>query len=274
MSAAPKTYEALNKRIIQRKGELPKRLKQVAAFVLEHPDEIALGPAAKIAGRAGVQASTLIRFAQCFGLAGFSDMQDLFRAHFRARWPGYPQRLKTLHAIASDRNDPSRFLEGFAESATASIARLRQSLLPDDLQRAIKSLSAARTIYLLGQRRAFCVSHYLAYAMAQLGVRAVLIDNAGGLGAEQLAHSSADDALIAISFQPYSKLTVELAAQAQRKGVPVIVVTDSPLSPLAELATCRFDVVESDFGSFRSLSATFCLAMTLAVATAQMRTQG
>ena len=31
--------------------------------------------------------------------------------------------------------------------------------------------------------------------------------------------------------------------------------------------------VESDFGAFRSLAATFCLAMTLAVAVAERRTE-
>jgi DNA-binding MurR/RpiR family transcriptional regulator len=49
------------------------------------------------------------------------------------------------------------------------------------------------------------------------------------------------------------------------------VITDSALSPLAGLADVRFEIVESDFGSFRSLSATFCLAMTLAVAVGEKR---
>ena len=56
-------------------------------------------------------------------------------------------------------------------------------------------------------------------------------------------------------------------------AVPIVVVTDSALSPLASLAEVRFEIVESDFGSFRSLSATFCLAMTLAVAVAEKRAE-
>ena len=52
---------------------------------------------------------------------------------------------------------------------------------------------------------------------------------------------------------------------------PIVVITDSALSPLAGLADVRFEIVESDFGSFRSLSATFCLAMTLAVAVGEKR---
>ena len=48
-------------------------------------------------------------------------------------------------------------------------------------------------------------------------------------------------------------------------------VTDSALSPIAGIADARFEIVESDFGAFRSLAATFCLAMTLAVAVAEKR---
>ena len=134
-------------------------------------------------------------------------------------------------------------------------------------------MARARAIHCLGQRRSFCVAHYLTYALSQLGLPASLIDNVGGLGPEQLARADPDDALIAISFSPYSPFTVDLAKRARRAAVPIVVVTDSALSPLASLADVRFEIVESDFGSFRSLAATLCLAMTLAVAVAEKRAE-
>jgi DNA-binding MurR/RpiR family transcriptional regulator len=172
-----------------------------------------------------------------------------------------------------DSGDPTHLLAGFADSATASLARLRESITRESLDQAIDALADARTIYLLGQRRAFPVSHYLAYALAKLGVGATLIDNVGSLGAEQLAHAGRGDALIAISFAPYTPTTVELTRETAARGVPIVVITDSPLSPLASFATTRFEVAESDFGAFRSLSATFCLAITLAVALANRRSE-
>ena len=135
-------------------------------------------------------------------------------------------------------------------------------------------LARARTIYLVGQRRSFCVSHYLAYALAQLGVGAALIDNVGGLGPEQLAGAGPNDALIAVSFSPYSPFTIAEVEAARKKKTPIVVITDSALSPLAAMADARFEIVESDFGSFRSNAATFCLAMTLAVAVAEKRGGG
>ena len=267
----PRDFESLKRLIVEIEPILPKRLRQTAAFALEHPDEIALGTASSLAQRAGVQASTLVRFAQALGFAGFSELQGVLRAHLRTRWPDYSERLKALHDSARASGDPLNLLLGFADSAAQSIAKLRETARREDLDGAIDVLAGAQTIYLVGQRRSFCVSHYLAYALAQLGLRAVLVDNVGGLGPDQLSAASAEDALIAVSFSPYSPTTISLAERAKSKNTPLVVITDSALSPLAGMADARFEVVESDFGAFRSLAATFCLAMTLAVAVAERR---
>ena len=50
----------------------------------------------------------------------------------------------------------------------------------------------------------------------------------------------------------------------------MVVAADRELS-VYESADARFEIVESDFGAFRSLAATFCLAMTLAVGVAEKR---
>lgn len=268
---AQEDYEQLKQRLVELEPTLPKRLRQTAAFALRHPDEIALGTASSIAQRADVQASTLVRFAQSLGYSGFSDLQGVFRSHLRTRWPDYSERLRALHESARDSGDPINLLYGFADSAAESIARLREIVPPSDLARAVERLAEADTIYLVGQRRSFCVSHYLAYAFSRLGVRAVLVDNLGGLGPDQLAGASAQDAAIVVTFSPYSPTTMALAEAARARKTPMVVITDSALGPIAALADVRFEIVESDFGAFRSLAATFCLAMTLAVAVAEKK---
>jgi len=270
---APRDFEALKRRLIEIEPGLPKRLRQTAAFALQHPDEVALGTASGVAERAQVQASTLVRFAQSLGFAGFSELQGVFRTHLRTRWPDYSERLRALHEGARDSGDPLHLLHGFADSAATSIANLREVVRREELDKAIGLLVRAGTIYVVGQRRSFCVSHYLAYALAQLGVRATLVDNVGGLGPDQLANASEADALIAVSFAPYSPVTVSLAQNAHKRRTPLVVVTDSALSPIAGIADARFEIVESDFGAFRSLAATFCLAMTLAVGVAEKRAE-
>jgi DNA-binding MurR/RpiR family transcriptional regulator len=57
---------------------------------------------------------------------------------------------------------------------------------------------------------------------------------------------------------------------ADRK-VPVVSLTDSAFSPLAESSKVWFELVEADHAGFRSLSASMAFAMALTVAIAEKR---
>ena len=267
----PRDFEGLKELLIARRGDLPKRLVQVAAFALENPNEIAFGTVASVAAQARVQPSTLIRFAQTIGYAGFTDLQEVFRAQLKSRWPDYSERLSQIPSPAHRRGNVADLIDGFADSAIASIERLRSSVLASDVERAAALLADADIVYLLGLRRAFPVTAYLAYALGKLGIRAVLVDQVAALGPEQLAGATSGDVLLAISFAPYTPATVELAAAAAAQKVPVITITDSPLSPLSPSATIQFEIIEADHAGFRSLAATLSLAIALAVAAGARR---
>lgn len=269
----PHDFESLRSLILLRREELPRRLAQVAEFALEQPDKVAFGTVAELAGMAGVQPSTLVRFAQSFGFSGFSDLQEIFRARLRERWPDYGERLKRLEARAQSGGSVA-LLDGFAEAGMASLARLREDASAEDLEKVAGVLAGARRIGLLGQRRVFPVTSYLAYACAKLGIETQLLDNRGGLLAEESRFLGGDDALLAISFTPYTPETIEVAAEAAERGVPVVAITDSPFSPLTRSARAWIEVVESDYGAFRSLSATMTVAIAIAVSAAEMRRAG
>jgi DNA-binding MurR/RpiR family transcriptional regulator len=269
-SPPPRDFEGLKAMLIASRDDLPPRLIQVAAFALENPDEVALGTAASIAAQASVQPSTLIRFAKRFGYAGFSDLQDVFRSELKSGWPDYRERLAQLK-LAREAGGPHPLLSGFAESAMVSLERLVSQGSEEDIDRAATILAGAEVIYLLGMRRAFPITFYLAYALGKLGIRAVVVDHVAGLGPEQVTDATNRDALVSISFTPYTPMTVELTDRLHRRGVPVIALTDSAFSPLSPNATVKFEIPEADFSGFRSLAATFCVAMAMAVATGAKR---
>ena len=269
----PKDFGSLRNLIAAEHGRLPKRLAQVAAFMLDNPDEVALGTSASVAELAKVQPSTLVRFAQTLGFSGFSDLQALFRERLRGYWPTYGDRVQALRS--DDETEAShRLLGRFAETAISSIERLRESVAAEDIDRATRTLAAARTIYLLGQRRSYPVASYLAYAFQKLGHPVVLLENAAGTIMEQAAFMTPEDALLVVSFTPYSPVSVEIATRAKQAEVPVVAVSDSAFSPLTSIAEVWLEVVEADLSGFRALSATLCLAMTLAVGAAEHRGGG
>jgi DNA-binding MurR/RpiR family transcriptional regulator len=268
---APRDFAALRALIGARADRLPRRLRQVASYALNHPDEIAFGTAASVAASAEVQPSTLVRFSQSFGYEGYSDFQDVFRARLRDRVPSYDERLSQLRARGLGASTTSLLLDGFVEAARRSVTELHERIDAGAIERAVELLTGAQIIYLVGLRRSFPITVYLAYALGKLGVANALIDGVAGLGAEQVSSISRRDALLAISFTPYASETVALTNAAKARGARIVAITDAALSPIAPVADAWLEVVEADFEGFRSTAATMALAMTLAVAVAQRR---
>lgn len=269
----PRDFQQLKSHILEHSEGFPKRLRQVAVFALDNPDDIAFGTAASIAGRAGVQPSTLVRFAQNIGYAGFSDLQAVFRERLRERGSTYEDRLEALSG-AFGREGGNSILSGVIAAAGTSIDSLSGTISGGQFNEAVKLLSRAETIYLLAQRRSFPITTYLAYMFGKLKIRVQLVSSPFGIETEQMAFASKKDGALAVSFSPYASPTIDHAQILNEQGVPIVSITDSAFSPLGGLSKLWFEVAESDFGGFRPLSATMALATAIAIAVGEERRSG
>lgn len=270
----PDHLKQLLTEISARYSALSNRLQRIARYAVEHPNDMAMDTIAVIADRAQVQPSALIRFAKAFGYSGFSEMQQVFRQTLKEQSPSYSERVRLFW---EQRDNSSQFrsatvLKEFADASCLALEHLQQSISDEQLDQTTAVLAAARIIHIIGQRRSFPVAAYLAYALNHSERPARLMDGIGGMLAEQLNLLTDRDALIAISFHPYASETVEVAAQAAANGISVIAITDSPFSPIAEKADQLFAVEDAEVRGFRSLSASLCLAQTLAVSLVGLKT--
>ncbi len=176
----PRDYDSLRALILDRRQTLPKRIAQVAAYSLDNPDEIAFGTAASIAASAGVQPSTLIRFAQHLGFAGFTSLQSVFRERLRERNTSYEERLSGIRAAGHDGTTNRGILKGFLAASETSLAAMARTVNDGTLDRAVAMLAEAETIYILARRRSYPVASYIAYALGKLKVRSQIVELAIG----------------------------------------------------------------------------------------------
>lgn len=261
-TSRPETFEDLQKTIVQAFPTLSKRLQQIAGYALDNPNELALETIATVAQRAGVQPSSLVRFAQVLGFSGYSEMQRVFRRRLTAAMPDYTERVRLLGGEYP--KDTNTLLDEFV---TADIVGLRSLLqqkeIGDLLERAFTLIASAETVYLVAHRRSFPVACYLSYAMSQLAVRNVLVDGVGGMFFQQVGHATPKDVVVAISTKSYSPDVQQAVRDAFQRDVGVVAITDSPLSPLVEHATVSLEVQQPTVHLFRSLSVQMTLATTL-----------
>ncbi|VAW19757.1 Predicted transcriptional regulator of the myo-inositol catabolic operon [hydrothermal vent metagenome] len=263
----PNSMEEFQARLVQITPALPKRLRQCADYVAINTDRIAVSTVAELSSAAGVQPSAFMRFCHLMGFSGYSQMQRMFRENYAQRWPDYATRLENLRANGGE--TPAALLAEFIDAGRSSLENLASSIDAATLDMAATSLARAPMIHIIGLRRAFPVATYLAYSFEKMNVPAMLHDKVGNLDHRHAIKP--DDALIAITFAPYTKETLDLATFASAQKSPLIAITDALNSPLHNLGAMILTVHEVDVGAFRSLSAPLSLAITLAVAVGSQR---
>lgn len=266
MNQIPQDFAELEARISEEYASLSRRLQQTARFLLDHPREVAFATVAKLAEEAGVTPSTLIRFANSFGFKGFSEMQRLFRTRLVDELPNYAERIRAVRTATGETPDSTQLLWEFSEANRDVLEALPSRIDPHDLECALDILERAEIVHVLGARRSFVVANYFAYALHHIDKRAFLMDGLGGMHGEQMKAVGARDAMLVVSFSPYAQEARDAAAEARERGVPLVVITDSNLSPLARLADVNLVVHEAEVKSFRGLTASLCLTQTLAIA--------
>ena len=263
---APAAYDDLQAEIGKRYPALSRQLQRIARFALERPQDVALDTVAAAASKVEVQPSAMVRFAQALGYGGYSDMQRIFRDRLVERSHSYRDRIASMRRgpEASDAR-PKAVLRDFVADSIASLSHLEEHVPAERLRNAVKVLARAKRIHVLAQRRAFPVACYLSYALAQLELSVSLLDGVGGMVREQARGLGPDDVLVAVSFRNYSPDVIEIAADCHRRGLKVIVITDSSVSPLTASATVAFDLGDHSDRPFRSLVEPLCLAQALVV---------
>jgi len=265
----PTSAEELHVAILARYESLSKRLKQVARYMLDNPSAVALDTLAVLAERCGVQPSAIVRFAQSFGFEGASQMQRLFRDGLLSANASleYVERIRQFTRTAQGRqaSTPAQVLGEFVEGNVLALQHLDNTIDPQRLNEATLLIEKADTVFVAGFRRAFPVAAYLAYCLHQVDKKTVFIDSIGGMTRQQIHSIGPDDLLLVVSYHPYAEESVQLIEFAIGHQCKVLSISDSPVSPIARLATLTLHVREAEVRQFRSLSTSMCLAQSLVI---------
>jgi len=268
MAAPPETAEALRAQILEIYDSLSKRMKQVARYVLDQPDDLAFETLSLVSQRSGVQPSAVVRFAKSLGFSGANQMQRLIREDLLSRRVdlAYGERVRQFARSVQSAPDDAGILAEHADADALALANLKEAIAEETFNRAVDRLDQAETIYVAGARRAFPVASYLAYSFQQIGKKTVFLDGVGGFYAQSAKTLTSKDLLLAVSYHAYAEQTITCAKIAAERGAPVLAITDSAVSPLATLAAEVLLVREAEVRNFRSLAVSLCLAQSLVIA--------
>lgn len=264
----PEDYESLIRLIHDRHDGMSKTYQQIAVYLTQNPNEVAVRSVNAIAQSCDIHASSFVRFAQSFGYDGFKSLQALFQQRLATAAPGFEARVHALKQELKSRGELSEadLLRDMVVSDAASVQSLLDEIDAKDLAYAAKLLSDAETVFLLGQLRSAPVVELIRYLLTMAGKKCTMLDPSGGLATHMARTMGPNDVLLAVSFRFYANEVVSIVEEVSAQGRKIVALTDSTLSPLAKSADVLLAAQEHPGPLSRSVTAPICLAQAIALA--------
>lgn len=241
---------------------MPRQMKVVARWLLDHPTEVALLSMREQARRAEVSPATLTRFAQRLGFDGFDRLKEKFADTIRKRPESFAGCAQELLARCHAEGDAA-LIGDTIDALQGHLTELASPSAIAALGAAADLMVEARNIFCLGLRSSFPAAYLVHYVGSMLGSPTVLIEGVGGTPNDALRSVGPRDVLLAATVSPYSRYTVHAAEFAVSRGVKLVALTDSELSPIGKLAEVVIRVRTETSSLFQTMTPSFAAAECL-----------
>lgn len=243
---------ALARRIEDVGPDLTGAERRVAEAILRDPQILAFGTVATVARESGAGAATVVRLAAKLGFGGFTELQALVQRDLVASLGPAAERIHEL-----DPQDPAH-PHGATEigNVEATLAAVR----PEALE-AVTVLLADRELSILvaASESAGGVATQFAGDLAGLRPAVERLDGNEVAVFRQLAVAGERGVLLAVDVARYDRWLLAAFEAAGEAGCARIALTDSILSPLAELADHVFTISVDSTTPFESHVGTLAL---------------
>ncbi len=249
--------------IAQAWSRLSPTQQRIARYLGAHEAEVAFSSATALAHRLGTNPATVVRLARALGFAGYPHLQQQLRARFPHHYPALTQPLGGNGTNSGELDVVERAFAQDAENLRAGLATLDRTVVAQ----AVEAITTAGHIVVLGAGVASGVADFLASSLRTLGRRAEHLEG-GPRVAQALALLTPDDLLMAAGFYRYVRDTAVALRRAEAHGLRRIVLTDTPLSPLAPLADVLLYAPVESTSHRVSLVAPFAVVNALVAAVA------
>ncbi len=205
----------------------PLKMRLVAKYIVDHPSDFGLDPIRLTAQKVGVSTNTLVRMAELLGFKGFYEMREPFRQSLLAT--SEPTgKLDWINKLETG-NDLEKRLAEVHRNTLSIVHRTLHQQNTQDLEYMVQGLFNANKIFIMGYRASFGLAHYFYYVARMALPKLSLIPSHFNSVTDDLVTANEGDILLAITFSPYSRETIEVCAFAKDKGMKLFLITDSPV---------------------------------------------
>jgi DNA-binding MurR/RpiR family transcriptional regulator len=222
------------------RSELTPTERRIAEAVLAEPTLLAFGTVSDLATRMGTSRPTIVRFANTLGFKGYTQLQRHVRTDLSHRLARPSERIRHENEIVL----PARV------AIDAAITSVFDALDGARTAELAGPIIHAEKVWVLSGETSQAGAHafHSGLSMVRPGVRSLEEHSFG----TDLSDAGPRDAAVVFDFFRYRRQVAAATRVLADAGVTIVAITDSPLSPLVELADTWCEIEVPAIGPFDS----------------------
>lgn len=234
-SSSRSLLDILNQ-IRQKQESFSAAQRQVAAYVLENYHRIPFLSISSLADNIGVSNNTVIKFCNQLGYSKFTELKREFSEHAHTE-------LVMFNKISEDSaidGSNDYFAKGTEDDISAIRSTLSNPCNHENLPKLLSLIDSVSHIYITGGRVSGSLASFFASSLRYLDLQVHEINSGVGDYWDRISMVTKDDLVIAISLPRYTAEVVSALKQLRERGVTVVLITDTGLSPAHPYADLVF----------------------------------
>jgi DNA-binding MurR/RpiR family transcriptional regulator len=214
------------------RGRLSPKMAHLAAYVSEHYVQVAFMSTRELAAAAGVSFATVVRLPAALGYATF----DAMRTGLQDRINFDLTAVERLQTLPDTHRTPSVRLRHIVETDIANLRALAHTFSEPQLEQFVGGILAAERVTIFGFRYVSPLALYFEYSLAKIWPQVRAFLQADSALYERVRQMDERDVLVVLTFARYPTDLVKLVRYAHGRGLRILAITDSPLSPVLPFA--------------------------------------
>lgn len=206
--------------------------RQIARFILDHPEKMLAMSSAALAEATGRSQSSVVKFSQKLGYEGYQQLKlDVNKAKAQE----FHAPAGVIHGTIDASDSYMTILQKLIGSKLLSMRETSAVNTEAVIDSALDALMNARRIQLAGVGASSLVARDFSYKLLKLG-RTVLVDSDSHIQISNASALNDQDLIIALSHSGRSMETLRIAELAKKRGATLLSVTGLQPNPLLDIA--------------------------------------
>lgn len=259
--------QELLERIMKEQASFPAAQRLVAAYIVDNYYQVPFLSITSLSRNIGVSDSTIIKFCAQLGFEGFGEFKKVFSDYVHSELVMYNK----LSSSTEENAENSPFAQVLSEDVANIQNTLSAPLNQENMGKLVQMIQKSKNIYALGGRSSAILADYLASALRYLGLPVHTLSGGVEDYLDQMFTITKEDLVIAVSFPRYTAFMVDGLRMLHERGVPIVLITDTGLSPAYPYADLVFqcwvntNAYFPSYASCMSLMSVICRTTAIAL---------